>query len=73
VLVEGVGDGVSVGRTYRDAPEIDGMVFVPGELPIGEIVPVYVDGAMVYDLTGVPANYEPGKNRIAIENVLTTR
>lgn len=55
VLVEGIGDGVSVGRTYRDAPEIDGMVFVPGELPVGELVPVTIDGAMVYDLTGYPA------------------
>jgi ribosomal protein S12 methylthiotransferase len=54
ILVEGYGDGISVGRSYRDAPEIDGMVFVPGELPLGEIVPVRIDGAMVYDLTGVP-------------------
>lgn len=52
VLVEGFGDGVSIGRTYRDAPEIDGLVFVPGELPLGEIVPVRIDGAMVHDLTG---------------------
>lgn len=57
VLVEGYGDGVSIGRSYRDAPEIDGMVFVPGELPIGEIVPVHIDGAMVYDLSGTPAGY----------------
>jgi ribosomal protein S12 methylthiotransferase len=55
VLVEGVGDGISVGRTYRDAPEIDGLVIVPGELPIGEIVPIHIDGAMTYDLTGTPA------------------
>ncbi len=62
VLVDGHGDGVSVGRTYRDAPEIDGMVFVPGELPVGEMVPVRIDGAMVYDLTGVPVfdGQEPG-------------
>ncbi|MCB9007081.1 MAG: hypothetical protein H6656_06930 [Ardenticatenaceae bacterium] len=39
--VEGYGDGVSVGRSYRDAP-IDGMVFVPGELPVGELVPVRI-------------------------------
>ena len=53
IFIEGHGDGVSVGRSYRDAPEIDGMVFVPGELPVGELVPVRIDGAMVYDLTGV--------------------
>ncbi len=54
ILVEGYGDNVSIGRSYRDAPEIDGFVLVPGELPLGEIVPVRIDGAMTYDLTGVP-------------------
>ncbi|NCF65430.1 MAG: 30S ribosomal protein S12 methylthiotransferase RimO [Chloroflexi bacterium] len=55
VLIEGFGDGVTVGRSYRDAPEIDGLVLVPGELPLGEIVPVEISGAMTYDLTGTPA------------------
>ncbi|MCA9927179.1 MAG: 30S ribosomal protein S12 methylthiotransferase RimO [Anaerolineales bacterium] len=55
VLIEGHGDGMSVGRTYRDAPEIDGLVIVPGELPLGELVPIRIDGAMMYDLTGQPA------------------
>ena len=55
VLIEGYGDQVSVGRTYRDAPEIDGLVIVPGQLPLGEIVPIHIDGAMTYDLTGSPA------------------
>ena len=52
VLVEGEGDGLSVGRAYRDAPEIDGMVIVEGMLPIGELVPVRITGAMAYDLVG---------------------
>jgi ribosomal protein S12 methylthiotransferase len=52
VLVEGNGDGLSLGRSYRDAPEIDGMVIVEGDLPVGEIVPVRITGAMAYDLTG---------------------
>ncbi len=55
VLVEGFDSGLSVGRSYRDAPEIDGYVFVEGELKIGEIAPVRITGAMAYDLTGVPA------------------
>jgi ribosomal protein S12 methylthiotransferase len=55
VLIEGFNDGISVGRSYRDAPEIDGMIFVEAKLPIGEIVPVRISGAMVYDLAGVPA------------------
>lgn len=72
VLVEGFGDGVSVGRSYRDAPEIDGMVFVPGELPVGEIVPVTIDGAMVYDLTGQPAGYTAGEATISLNQTITT-
>jgi len=55
VLVEGFDDGISVGRSYRDAPEIDGLVFVEGKLEIGQIAPVRITGAMAYDLTGVPA------------------
>ncbi len=53
VLIEGRGDGISVGRTYRDAPEIDGLVLVEGELPVGELVPIRITGALEYDLYGV--------------------
>lgn len=52
VLVEGYGEGLSLGRTYRDAPEIDGLVIMEDEPPIGAIVPVLITGAMVYDLVG---------------------
>jgi ribosomal protein S12 methylthiotransferase len=52
VLIEGYGDGISVGRSYRDAPEIDGLVIVENDLPIGEMVSVRINGAMAYDLTG---------------------
>ena len=57
VLIEGVGtadDGrpVSLGRSFRDAPEIDGQVFVWGEPSIGEIVPVHVSHTTEYDLWG---------------------
>jgi ribosomal protein S12 methylthiotransferase len=55
VLVEGHGDGLTLGRTYRDAPEIDGMVILEGEAPLGEFVPVRISGAMTYDLTGTVA------------------
>jgi ribosomal protein S12 methylthiotransferase len=55
VLVEGSGDGLSVGRSYRDAPEVDGLVLIKEELPLGEIVPVLITGAMEYDLLGVRA------------------
>ena len=55
VLVEGRDKGIAIGRSYRDAPEIDGMVFIEEDAKIGEILPVKITGAMAYDLTGVPA------------------
>lgn len=55
VLIEGQGDGLSIGRTYRDAPEIDGLVIVEGDIQPGQMVPVRINGAMAYDLTGILA------------------
>lgn len=54
ILVEGRNEGVSLGRSYRDAPEIDGMVIVEGDLPVGDLVPVRITGALPYDLTAEP-------------------
>ena len=54
VLIEGYDNGISIGRSYRDAPEIDGMVLVEAKAKVGEIVPVKITGAMAYDLTAVP-------------------
>jgi ribosomal protein S12 methylthiotransferase len=54
VLVEGTDNGISIGRSYRDAPEIDGMVIIEGILPVGEIIPVQISGAMAYDLIARP-------------------
>ncbi len=62
-LIEGFDNGISIGRSYRDAPEIDGMVLVEGKAKVGEIVPVRITGAMAYDLTGTLA--EP-KNLIQL-------
>jgi len=53
VLIEGQGDGLALGRSYCDAPEIDGMVIIEDEIPIGSMVPARITGAMTYDLTGV--------------------
>jgi ribosomal protein S12 methylthiotransferase len=55
VLVEGLADGISIGRSYRDAPEIDGMVLVEGDLAVGTMEDVLIEGALEYDLTGIPA------------------
>jgi len=54
VLIEGSGDGLSVGRTYRDAPEIDGMVLIPGEFAPGNLVKARVVEGREYDLVAEP-------------------
>jgi ribosomal protein S12 methylthiotransferase len=59
VLVEGQGDGLTVGRTYRDAPEIDGLVMIEGDVPVGEFAPVRVTSAMEYDLIGTVDVHKP--------------
>ena len=57
VLIEGYDEkeNIAIGRSYRDAPEIDGMVFIEGTAQVGEIVPAKITGAMAYDLTAVLA------------------
>mgnify|MGYP003318721355 CR=1 FL=1 len=38
-------DSFGVGRTYREAPEIDGIVSVPDSCKVGEFVDLIVKGA----------------------------
>jgi ribosomal protein S12 methylthiotransferase len=52
VLIEGCGDGISIGRSYRDAPQVDGLVIVETEIPPGSMVNVQIETAMEYDLRG---------------------
>lgn len=52
------GDAVVVGRTYRDAPEVDGLAFLKGTFPQGSLVRARVDGALPYDLLCSPASVE---------------
>jgi ribosomal protein S12 methylthiotransferase len=60
VLVEGVGRGgrrhqpTMAGRSYRDAPEVDGLVFFTGKARVGEMVKVRITSALEYDLVGEP-------------------
>jgi len=66
VLIEGSamqkgGNGtMSVGRSYRDAPEVDGVVLVRGELPPGSLVRVRVTSAQPYDLVAEPVGVPTG-------------
>lgn len=56
VMIEGklVKDGIYVGRTYKDAPGVDGMIFVEcdRELLSGDFVKVKVTDSKDYDLVG---------------------
>ncbi len=56
VMIEGkvADENAYVGRTYRDAPGVDGMIFVEtGELLLsGDFARVKVTGALEYDLIG---------------------
>ena len=56
VLIEGRDGNLSIGRSYRDAPEIDGLVFLEGAAKVGAIVPARITGAMPYDLSAIPAS-----------------
>jgi len=43
-------DESGVGRTHREAPEIDGIVSVPTDLPAGGFADLTVTGALGPDL-----------------------
>ena len=56
VLIEGYlyEEDIYVGRTYKDAPKVDGCIFVKSEEEIisGDFVDVMITGASEYDLIG---------------------
>ncbi len=69
VLIEGVDPdkGYAIGRSYGEAPEIDGWVYVKdalrsvgGDLDPGVFLSVRIIGAGPYDLVGVPAAQRTG-------------
>lgn len=53
VLVEDQQQGWLVGRSHRDAPDIDGLVFFKGTAKPGDMVSVTINEAEPYDLFGV--------------------
>ena len=61
VLVEEPG----VARGEADAPDIDGRVYVPRELPVGEFVEVEITGYQDYDLLALPAGERPAAYKVA--------
>jgi ribosomal protein S12 methylthiotransferase len=64
VLIEGTQDSApskrrngheghwSVGRSYRDAPEVDGTVLVRGRHRVGSLIRVRVSESTTHDLVG---------------------
>lgn len=56
VMIEGkvADENAFVGRTYMDAPNVDGLIFVNGDEPLmsGDFCRVRVTGALDYDLIG---------------------
>ena len=56
VLIEGIlpEDNIFIGRTYTDAPDVDGYIFVKSDraLETGDLVAVRITGASEYDLMG---------------------
>ena len=61
VLVEEPG----VARGEADAPDIDGRVYVPRELPVGEFVNVVITGYQDYDLLALPLGEKPAEFKVA--------
>lgn len=56
VMIEGkvADENAYVGRTYRDAPGVDGLIFIDAdeELLSGDFAKAKVTGALEYDLIG---------------------
>ena len=56
VMIEGkvADENAYVGRTYRDAPNVDGLIFINTDLDLmsGDFVRAKVTGALEYDLIG---------------------
>jgi ribosomal protein S12 methylthiotransferase len=61
VLVEEPG----VARGEADAPDIDGRVYVPRSLAVGEFAEVTITGYRDYDLLALPAGQEPSEYKVA--------
>ena len=75
ILIEAIGESedeaghsepISVGRARRHAPEVDGLVFIPGAHTVGSLVTVTIEDAAPYDLWAAPIGQEP-KQRVQLK------
>jgi ribosomal protein S12 methylthiotransferase len=54
-----------VARGEADAPDIDGRIYVPLTLPVGEFIDVKITGYEDYDLLALPVGQEPSTRKVA--------
>ncbi|HKS90729.1 MAG TPA: 30S ribosomal protein S12 methylthiotransferase RimO [Tepidiformaceae bacterium] len=64
LIVEGLGEDddeapVVAGRTYREAPEVDGLVIARGAATVGSRVTVKIEESTGYDLVGTIVSQAP--------------
>jgi ribosomal protein S12 methylthiotransferase len=58
-------DEPGVARAEADAPDIDGRVYVPSSLAVGEFSSVTINGHHEYDLLALPGGERPSKYKVA--------
>jgi ribosomal protein S12 methylthiotransferase len=58
-------DEPGVARGEADAPDIDGRVYVPRDLPVGSFAVVTLNGHHDYDLLALPAGQSPSQFKVA--------
>jgi ribosomal protein S12 methylthiotransferase len=58
-------DEPGVARGEADAPDIDGRVYVPRDLPVGAFAHVTVTGHHQYDLLALPTGERPAEFKVA--------
>lgn len=52
-LVEGRENGYLIGRTFTEAPEVDGVVFIKGRGEMGDFLEVTIEEHDEYDMWGI--------------------
>ncbi len=55
-IIESIDEnGLITARTYKDAPEVDGIIYLETKTPVvpGDIITAKITGAYEYDLTGI--------------------
>ncbi len=58
-------DEAGIARGEADAPDIDGRVYVPKNLPVGEFASVAISGHQDYDLLALPKGERPAFFKVA--------